>query len=462
MGKGTFVFGVSNASSYPLLLELASRCAERGERVAFIYEHGDDDFFRQMSADLRQLGAKALSFEEELNRPPSFPIRMAQTVRKLVVIGAPLPLTKLAAYKNVHGPRIKTAKRLLRKEKQKLLVVAEDGITGNMWLLAAARAMGIPVVDCPYGYGTREAFDNTVMAEKDEAGELIMSTGEEGAKVVELYPQWVKSGRYAGALMFPPEDILARESLGISVQDAWIIHGGFADKICAESMQMLEFYQDEGIAPGRLLLTGSAYGDVMFRALQRDGEARAAFMKPRKISADRTRVLVCWPPSYHPLRADKCKFGSFQELSSEVLGYLAGLPDVEFLVSLHPSVAPEDRQVIMELGVMVVDENIFELLPCCDVYIACFSSTIRWAIAAGKPVVNYDFYGFDLLDFETASGVLTVNTFRAFKDEMSRLCGDDDRYLEVAQRQLDVSDWWGVVDGKRFDSIYDVFLNPTG
>ncbi len=36
------------------------------------------------------------------------------------------------------------------------------------------------------------------------------------------------------------------------------------------------------------------------------------------------------------------------------------------------------------------------LVPLCSLYVASVSATIRWAIACGKPVVNYDVYRFEL------------------------------------------------------------------
>src|SRR5690606_37376810 len=130
--------------------------------------------------------------------------------------------------------------------------------------------------------------------------------------------------------------ILARESLGITLNDAWVVHGGPANRLCVESPQMLEFYLEEGLPTEKLELTGSPYCDIMHRALERDAAARAAFLTPRRITPGRTRILVSWPPSYHASRGGKCAFPSYAEMSREVLGFLAALPDVDLWVSLHP------------------------------------------------------------------------------------------------------------------------------
>ena len=51
-----------------------------------------------------------------------------------------------------------------------------------------------------------------------------------------------------------------------------------------------------------------------------------------------------------------------------------------------------------------------ELVPLCDLYVASVSSTIRWAIACGKPVVNYDVYRYRYTDFISLDGVLIIDS----------------------------------------------------
>src|SRR5947209_10577586 len=50
-----------------------------------------------------------------------------------------------------------------------------------------------------------------------------------------------------------------------------------------------------------------------------------------------------------------------------------------------------------------------------DLFVTYFSSTIRWAIAAGKPVLNYDAYGVDLTIYDQSPGVENFKDFAAFR-----------------------------------------------
>ena len=65
--------------------------------------------------------------------------------------------------------------------------------------------------------------------------------------------------------------------------------------------------------------------------------------------------------------------------------------------------------------------NTAELVPLCDVFVASISSTIRWAIACGKPVVNYDVYRYRYTDFIGVEGVLTCEEQDEFVSVLRRL-----------------------------------------
>src|SRR5262249_11502744 len=128
--------------------------------------------------------------------------------------------------------------------------------------------------------------------------------------------------------------------------------------------------------------------------------------------------------------------------------WLLGLPNCEVTVSLHPATLAADRAAIAETGVTLTDDYVIELIPQHDVYVSYFSSTIRWAIAAGKPVVNFDLYKLGLRVYDGAPGVATVDTFAGFKAAMSELIASEEGFTRIAARQAAVAQQWGVLDGQ--------------
>ena len=90
-----------------------------------------------------------------------------------------------------------------------------------------------------------------------------------------------------------------------------------------------------------------------------------------------------------------------------------------------------------------------ELVPLCDFFVASISSTIRWAIACGKPVLNYDVYRYRYVDdFGKVGGVLTVEEQGDFLAALNRLAEDKDYLREMSAKQRALSERWSYLDGK--------------
>ena len=72
-------------------------------------------------------------------------------------------------------------------------------------------------------------------------------------------------------------------------------------------------------------------------------------------------------------------------------------------------------------NVRIAARRTSELVPLCDLYVASVSSTIRWAIACGKPVINYDVYRYRYTDFLNLEGVLVIEEQNEFREIVQRL-----------------------------------------
>ena len=355
-------------------------------------------------------------------------------------------LQLLRTHREALAARLAAALASLRALNPIAMVVSEDGISAPLAVHAAARQLNIPIVDVPYGYGVRRDLE-IALDNRQQSSTLIRVRGICGTLIRLFAPQWIKRGRHEGALMLAPSYIVAAESLGITLRDAWMIHGGLADRLCVESKQMERLYVEEGVPKEKLASTGSPYCDVMVGALARNAGAMAALRQPRRIQHGRTRVLVSWPPSYHDERAQFSEFSTYRDMSVAILGWLARVPACDVTVSLHPATHPADRAALVEAGVPLTDEYVIESLGQCDLFVTYFSSTIRWAIAAGKPVVNYDLYKLGLNVYDAAPGVSTVADLASFKRIITELVESDAAFAAIAAKQIAVAEEWGTLDG---------------
>ena len=136
------------------------------------------------------------------------------------------------------------------------------------------------------------------------------------------------------------------------------------------------------------------------------------------------------------------------------------------VVALHPSVPPADAVKYERYGARVALFNTAELVPLCDIFVASISSTIRWAIACSKPVVNYDVYRYRYTDFAGVKGVLTVEEQSEFVATMRRLASDVDFASGVREEQAAVAPLWGRLDGlsgrRLADLVRQLLPKPVG
>ena len=446
------LFAVGSATSYKLHKAFAAYCVAQGRSVAFLYDRPEDDFFETITVDAAALGAPALSLDALIESgPPAahWPIWSRTLVRALRFerIRRASTSPRVKVFSDLLLGRLAAADKALARLDPAVLIVGEDGISGPAAIQAAARRRRLKVIDLPYGYGTQDDLDISLEA-KESRGELIWSEGVEADAIHKWAPAWIKRGRFAGSLMFPPEYIAVSEAADMGLDNAWIVHGGHADRLLVESNQMLGLYRSEGIPAKKLVLTGSPYCDILLEGLSEHPLAQAALRKAQRIEPNVSRILVSWPPSYHDQRGDKSEFATYLEMTQAVLGMLSDLPNSRLTVSLHPAVPASERQAIAALGVDLSDEYVVPLIPRHDIFVNYFSSTVRWAIAAGKPVVNYDAYKLDLDVYAAAPGVVTSASLDVLKRVLGELVSSEDAFSDLAKRQVAVAADWGILDGQ--------------
>jgi glycosyltransferase involved in cell wall biosynthesis len=95
-----------------------------------------------------------------------------------------------------------------------------------------------------------------------------------------------------------------------------------------------------------------------------------------------------------------------------------------------------------------VTEPTEQLVPLADVYVASISATIRWALALGIPVINYDCYRYRYDDYQDAAGMLLVEDQHAFAAALQRIATDADYRQALGARQAGDRANWGCIDSQ--------------
>jgi hypothetical protein len=170
-------------------------------------------------------------------------------------------------------------------------------------------------------------------------------------------------------------------------------------------------------------------------------------------------ALISWPTNQYPRRADNfATYANFSEALIEVLLNVNRECSVRVAVSLHPTlVHTEVYRSIEEAGLYVIDAPLIEVIDCADLFVACVSSTIFWAVQLNIPTVNIDFYDYHYSEFDEA-GCETVFNLSAFESELRRLLTDP-AHLEALQTRMRVNaDYWTMGDGRSAERIVEAIV----
>lgn len=454
---------ISSYTDTPVLSMLANKLMQKEESILFVMRSHDEKLLNKIKLFMPAFNDQYLVIEQEaqklINPINQDNFSFEKIIKKYEKYD--FCFNTFKALYLIQQKELSLSKKIIHQYKPKLLIVSEDGISANSCLIKAAIHEKIPVLDVPYGYGSHYDLENALYQRQLNKEELYSAEEGIGEAIKKYYPQWVKTGRFAGSLLLNPYFILSLEELDISIKNPWTVHGGAASKIAVESKAMLKHYLREGIPQEKLILAGTPYCDYLKTAIDSDSAYQKAFSTSEKIHKNQTSILICWPPSYHSERGNLCEFSSYEELTMAVLGQLTKIKSTAITLSIHPAVQPQFLELIKKTEINISEDYILDELPKHDMYVSCYSSTIRWAIAAGKPVINYDFYKFNLNDYEDAPGVLRVENFNEFQSLAKRLIVDDQYYQQLALLQKKHASTWGMIDGLNFDRIYALINQLT-
>jgi hypothetical protein len=335
---------------------------------------------------------------------------------------------------------------MLGKINPDVIVLFEDNVSDFTRLVgAAASRRNIPYVVLPTTIpNPREA------ASFFRASTAHTLTGTVARWVAHRWPQWKYDFDGHVMLRLTPPEIIAMRVLGLDCPTPWILNSGQAAAICVEGPATKRIYQRFGVDARQLADTGSVVDDVLFEVSRDCIERRVALMRDFGIRPGRMLVVVAFPPNQFAARwTSTFEYASFEQLVDGWLQALSPLlGSVDILISPHPRLDPAALKPLQAVGCHVFENPTEELVPLADIFVASISATIRWALALGIPVINYDCYRYRYDDFKPAPGMLLVEDQTAFGLALRRLCTSSTAYAELREKQQADGFNWGFIDGQ--------------
>lgn len=335
------------------------------------------------------------------------------------------------------------ATKLIERVRPQVIVVMEDnaeGLTGVMTF--AARRAGIPFIVLP-DYIPNPIEPATFY--RDSRAHQVRTLLDR--LVATAYPKWTYVHNGRTMLRLPAATIMAYHLLRCDPPAPWILNSGYANAIALDSPAIWAHYRDLGFRQSKLRVIGTAQDDRLHARFSQRADLRATLMRDLDLPADRPIALCAFPPDQYASSAiGAFEYPSYDDLVRAWFAELVAISgNMNVIVRPHPRTAPGLLEQTCPPGIRIVWTPTEDLIPICDLYVASVSTTIRWALSLGIPVLNYDCYRYGYGDFSAARGVLECTDRSVFARNLQVLTGGND---ELAANARSDREAWGQVDGK--------------
>lgn len=340
-----------------------------------------------------------------------------------------------------HSASLADVRHLLARTKPATVVVFDDRAPGHpMLLLHEAKRRRIPTVFLPFAASTVES-DLLIRAGRiqnlvDRGGDRTIKRAFAAAMPDHVLQQ--PDGRY---LFFPWPTMAALRMFGLHKTRPWVMGGGessIAGLFDDHERIELERY---GVDPTRLRLIGQPATDALFRAARVRDRLRAALgVEPGDT------LLICAVP-----QTAEHGMTSWSEHNRETEGLFDAITasGAKVLLSLHPKSKPETyRATADKFGARIEPRPLADILPAADLFVAGFSSTVRWAAALGIPTVVADLARFRYTMYDALPAIPKVTTVQEVGAHVKHLVEDETHRRSTANATRAQAKIYVTLDGR--------------
>ncbi|WP_156402801.1 MULTISPECIES: hypothetical protein [unclassified Bradyrhizobium] len=372
-----------------------------------------------------------------LRNPPSLLRQARSWIRRISILA-------IAAELIWARQRAKTLREFLRKIRPDVILLVEDNVeTLSTTVINEGCRQGIPSVIVPF------TIPNPLEPAKFYRHRKLNQVNDFLSRlVVRIFPKWRYRLDGQDLIRVPAFTALALEALGQSSPAPWILNRGRAAKIALDSESQRDRYVQLGFPVSQLAVVGDIHSAILYRAAANRARLRLELMTKYSFVPDRPLIVCGFPPNQFGGEDDgQFEFSSYDTLSDAWIESFRSLGNrANVLIRPHPRASADRFSSFAGGNIRCSMQPTAELIPLCDLYVASISATIRWAIACGIPVINYDTYRYRYDDYEGVGGVIHVDLLADFRVQLERFV-DDASFAEcVSRKQREVMRRWGVLD----------------
>ncbi len=340
---------------------------------------------------------------------------------------------------NIYNKKIKAHTILLKKYQIKTLILTVQGLGGDIpFLIKASKKLNIPSVVFPFAVTA-----NGILRIKRENPLLLLDKISNKLLSNFIPRRAINIYKKKHVLLQPPFQVFALSFLKILPKNPWSSYSGGIDYIIAESNYMKDFLLNEGVNKKQIIELGSLSFD--------------------SINFANNYILCAFPPLSFNENANLPEFSTNKNATIYWFNILSRYSsDNKIVLHLHPRLNKNDFvDLAQKYNLEIRNDAIEELIPMCKFFITSVSSTIRLAIAYGKPVLDYDIFAYDYHSFKNNEGVITVFTKNDFENTIDKMINDKKYFKKIKRKQLTDAKYFGNTDNKnteRFALFFEKLL----
>lgn len=193
-------------------------------------------------------------------------------------------------------------------------------------------------------------------------------------------------------LFYSPSKTLALGKFGTLSKNPWQMGCGLADIICANDEYTYKRYLNNNVPERKIKLIGDVVYSNIYNIYLKKEKIRNSIIKKYNLSFNKNIILISLPQlaEHNLLNWDK----HWIEINF-LIKSLVKLNE-NLIISLHPKMNLNKYTFLeKKYKCKIARENLSDILPIADLFIATYSSTIVWAVLCGINSIIVDFYGFN-------------------------------------------------------------------
>jgi hypothetical protein len=266
----------------------------------------------------------------------------------------------------------------------------------------------------------------------------------------EKYPEqlYFPSQGSIGYSFYPLVETTLLAALDLLPQNPWVMGGSNSEWLMADGLEASQRFQQQGCIEEKIILTGHCSHDELYNWYLKRNEMAVNICQELGRKSPLITVALPQLGEHGLLPWDE----HWQEIHY-LCGVLQNWSD-NIVISLHPKMDLDQYKFIeTDYELQISPKSLRDILPASDLFIAGFSSTVKWAVVCQVPSLVVDFNGLNYSDFDDFGGVEIFKNKRKFESRLENLISNTGHRQKLADDTLETARLISPFDGQCSDRI---------